>query len=141
MINILAHYAGIAQCAKTYHWICKQGPQEFYGNHELFDRIAEEFNPFSDDFDKMVEQFFMSTNREQIKELYDLWFKASHVEIPHLDEEGIEFMKDELIRRLNELNELIAKYKHKNRGINAILDEYSGKCNQMLGLLKAGLHS
>lgn len=145
MINLLARHQGIYETAKIYHWLCKQQLQEFYGNHELFDKIADMFNPEADDddeggIDKLIEAFYMGSNVSQILEVRNLWKNAANLYSGRdFERADLNAMKQELLILVDALIEELNQYKHKDRGINSLLDAISENCLQSKGLLQSAV--
>lgn len=138
MLEFMATVRAIHNLAKVYHW--KSNSTEFYGDHLLFDRIADTFD--EELVDKFAEQYYM-TNPVMLEELDHLTETDAIIESEYLTKSTDPYnMFMSLHNLLNKLNEYANNYDTLNiRAFNVLMDDISSNCVAILGLITGRLNT
>lgn len=138
MLKIMATVRAIHNLAKIYHW--KSNSTEFYGDHLLFDRIADTFD--EELVDKFAEQYYMN-NPVMLEELDHLTETDAVIESEYLTKSTESYnMFMSLRTLLNTLNEYVNNYDTRDiRAFNVLMDDISSNCVAILGLITGRLNT
>lgn len=138
MLEFMATVRAVHNLAKIYHW--KSNGTEFYGDHLLFDRIADTFD--EELVDKFAEQYYM-TNPAMLEELDHLTETQCIIENQYLTKstEPIDMFRS-LHSLLNTLNEYANNYDTLDiRAFNVLMDDISSNCVAILGLITGRINT
>lgn len=132
MLEIIARLVALKYTLKLYHWNIEG--QTFNADHPYLDEIEE---PIDDFIDKLVEKYFMATNRNDLPKLFDAIMLDSSKYFGPYEKNPEEIFKQikNLIAQLHDKIEDIDTY----RGVNAVLDEISSHLLTSLGLINGRL--
>lgn len=132
ILLILAQYTAMQTSAKRYHWQYKF----LFGDHLMFDRVADEYD--KDLVDKVVEQYYMGTNRELIGETNYIVSLSTKFEAPILPCNNLSDVNNMVLALRSQVKTLMDsmnEVKTGNRGIDSVLDEISSHVTNAFGLL------